>query len=213
MIGEEQMGALLGTTEAIVRIVSRGQVYEQVYLVNDSSEAGSKLSQSLEGALIGIYRTSLDLLADSGSLFSQNTARRTLEAILNPGNVSGGLSALASQEDELLRDVQACESRRSAAADDRMIGMLDLLNAPLIRVDENVQKLLEHTEEEHRMKLLQKISPVQFGKHHDNVKETRTPGTGEWLLNSQELQRWEEENSSGMFWLQGSRKLLIYFAF
>lgn len=209
MIGEEQMGALLGTTEAIVRVISRGQVYEQVYLVNDSDESGSKLSQSLEGALIGIYRTSLDLLADSGSLFSQNTARRTLEAILNPGSVSGGLSALAAQEDELLRDVQACESRRSAAADDRMIGMLDCLNAPLVRVDGNVLKLLDYTEEEDRLKLLQKISPVLFGKHHDNVKETRTPGTGKWLLQNQEFQRWEETNSSGIFWLQGSRKLLI----
>ncbi|CAG7956910.1 unnamed protein product [Penicillium salamii] len=203
VIGEEQMGALLGTTESIVRIVSRGQVYEQVYLVN-SSEDGGKLSQGLEGALIGIYKTSLDLLADSGSLFSQNTARRTLEAILNPGNVSGGLSSLAAQEDELLRDVQACETRRSAAADDRMIGMLDCLNAPLVRVDENVQKLLDKTDEEERMKLLQKISPLQFGKPHDNVRETRTPGTGEWLLQDGDFRRWEESTSSGIFWLQGS---------
>lgn len=199
------MGALLGTTEAIVRIVSRGQVYEQVYLNNDSDEAESKLSQGLENALIGIYRTSLDLLADSGSLFSQNTARRTLEAILNPGNVSGGLSSLSAQEDELLRDVQACETRRSAAADDRMIGMLDCLNAPLVRVDENVQKLLDKTDEEDRQDLLEKISTVKFGKHHDNVKETRTPGTGEWLLQNEAFQHWEETSSSGIFWLQGSR--------
>ncbi|CAG7925132.1 unnamed protein product [Penicillium olsonii] len=203
VIGEEQMGALLGTTESIVRIVSRGQVYEQVYLVN-STEDGGKLSQGLEGALIGIYRTSLDLLADSGSLFSQNTARRTLEAILNPGNVSGGLSSLAAQEDELLRDVQACETRRSAAADDRMIGMLDCLNAPLVRVDENVQKLLDKTDEDERMALLQKISPLHFGKHHDNVRETRTPGTGEWLLQDGSFRQWEESTSSGIFWLQGS---------
>ncbi|KAJ5329610.1 Pfs NACHT and ankyrin domain protein [Penicillium brevicompactum] len=204
VIGEEQMGALLGTTEAIVRIVSRGQVYEQVYLNNDSDEAESKLSQGLENALIGIYRTSLDLLADSGSLFSQNTARRTLEAILNPGNVSGGLSSLSAQEDELLRDVQACETRRSAAADDRMIGMLDCLNAPLVRVDENVQKLLDKTDENDRQDLLEKISTVKFGKHHDNVRETRTPGTGEWLLQNEAFHHWEETSSSGIFWLQGS---------
>lgn len=202
------MAALLGTTEAIVRIVSRGQVYEQVYLVNDSDESGSKLSQGLENALIGIYRTSLDLLADSGSLFSQNTARRTLEAILNPGNVSGGLSSLATQEDELLRDVQACETRRSAAADDRMVGMLDCLNAPLVRVDENVQMLLDKTTEQELNDLLKQISTVQFGKHHDNVKTSRTPGTGEWLLENEAFRRWEETDSSGIFWLQGSRPCL-----
>lgn len=211
MIDEEQMGALLGTTEKIVRIVSRGQVYEQIYLVNSSEEDGNKLSQSLEEALIGIYRTSLDLLADAGSLFSQNTARRTLEAIINPGSVSGGLSSLAAQEDELLRDVQACETRRSAAADDRMIEMLNCLNAPLVRVDENVQKLLDQTDEVERIRLLKQISPIQFGTHHDNVRDTRISGTGEWLLQSREFRAWEETDSSGIFWLQGSRKLFLIF--
>lgn len=211
MIDAEQMGALLGTTEKIVRIVSRGQVYEQVYLVAGSETSSDKLSQSLEGALTGIYRTSLDLLADSGDLFTKNTARRTLEAVLNPGNVSGGLSDLAAQEDELLRDVQACESRRSAAADDRMIGMLDCLNAPLVRVDENVQKLLDRTNKRDRMDLLKSVSTVQFGQQHDDVKQRRTPGTGEWLLQDQAFNGWEESNQTGIFWLQGSREFSMIF--
>lgn len=200
------MAALLGTTEKVVRIISRGQVYEQVYLIDTPGAPEDKLSKNLQDALVKIYSTSLELLADSGDLFSKNTARRTLEAIFNPGHISGGLSDLAEQEDELLRDVQACESRRSAQADNRMIGMLNALNAPLTRVDENVQHLLEQVDEGERIGLLEWISPIPFGKHHDNVKDKRTSGTGEWLLQNQEFRTWEETNKSGIFWLQGSRK-------
>jgi hypothetical protein len=46
------------------------------------------------------------------------------------------------QEDELLRDVQACESRRSAQADDRMIGMLDRLNASTLACLDIAEKLV-----------------------------------------------------------------------
>ncbi|KAF7175044.1 hypothetical protein CNMCM7691_005512 [Aspergillus felis] len=204
VIDGEQMAALLAVTEKVVRIVSRGQVYEQVYLIDTSGTSEDKLSKSLQDALVKIYSTSLELLADSADLFSTNTARRTLKAILNPGHVSGGLSALAEQEDELLRDVQACESRRSAQADDRMIGMLDRLNAPLTRVDENVQSLLGQISQSHRTVLLEWISPIKFGEHHYNVKEKRTPGTGEWLLQNERFRDWEKTSSSGIFWLQGS---------
>ncbi|RAK82850.1 hypothetical protein BO79DRAFT_260794 [Aspergillus costaricaensis CBS 115574] len=109
-----------------------------------------------------------------------------------------------STEEHELRDVQACETRRSAAADDRMIGMLDALNAPLTRVDKNVQTLLEGMEKEGRIALLEWISSVPFGDHHGNVKEGRTPGTGEWLLQDSDFCSWEEASSSGIFWLQGS---------
>ncbi|KAL4894380.1 ankyrin repeat-containing domain protein [Aspergillus ambiguus] len=204
VIEGEQMAALLGATEKIVRIISRGQVYEQVYLSNVPGSPEDKLSKGLQDSLLKIYTTSLELLADSGGLFSKNTARRTLDALLNPGSVSSGLSSLAAQEDDLLRDVQACESRRSAAADNRMVGMLDALNAPMTRVDKNVQTLLEGMEKQRRIELLEWISPVPFGDHHGNVKERRTPGTGEWLLRDESFCKWERADSSGVFWLQGS---------
>lgn len=166
----EQMGALLATTEKIVRITSRGQVYEQVYLPQDPSASLDSIQQSLESALTQIYTSSLDLLAESGKLFSSGAARRTLEAIVHPGKMSGSLADLGAQEDELLRDTQACESRRSAEADDRMIKMLQAFNDPLNRMDEGISHLLEHMNQSDRIEMLEWISPVPFGKHHDNVK-------------------------------------------
>ncbi|KAJ5316803.1 hypothetical protein N7508_001311 [Penicillium antarcticum] len=203
VIEGEQMAALLATTEKIVRVISRGQVYESVYLKNTAAAPTDNLSKNLQGALTTIYTTSLDLLADSGSLFSRNTAMRTLQALVNPGKVSGGLSAISEQEDDLLRDVSACEVRRSANADDSMIGMLDALNAPMKRMDEGIQHLLQTVDEGERIKMLEWISPIPFGKNHNNVKEKRTPSTGGWLLQHEDFSKWEQ-NESSIFWLQGS---------
>ena len=87
-----------------------------------------------------------------------------------------------------------------------MIEMLACLNTPLVRVDENVQKLLEKTSQSERLELLEKVSPVKFGAHHDNVRYARTTGTCEWLLQDASFSRWKEARGSGIFWLQGSRK-------
>ncbi|KAJ6183789.1 hypothetical protein N7519_005090 [Penicillium mononematosum] len=201
VIEGEQMAAMLATTEKVVRVISRGQVYESVYLRN--KPATDSLSKNLQSALTTIYTTSLDVLAESASLFSKNTATRTLEAILSPGKVSGSISAISEQEDDLLRDVSACEVRRSANADDSMIEMLNALNAPMKRVDENIQHLLQNMDEEQRIKMLEWISSIPFGKNHNNVKEKRTPGTGEWLLQTEDFATWEQSDSS-IFWLQGS---------
>ncbi|GFF21989.1 isoform 2 of ankyrin repeat domain-containing protein 50 [Aspergillus udagawae] len=200
----EQMGALLATTERVVRITSRGQVYENVYLPQDPDAELSPVQTNLEAALITIYKTALDLLAESGKLLSANTARRTLEAIVNPGKAEGNLSSLGEQEDELLRDVQACESQRSSDSDKRANAMLDALQAPMARVDEGVHHLLKHMSESERIELLEWISPIPFGKHHDNVKEKRTPGTGEWLLQHKDFCSWDSTKSSALFWLQGN---------
>ncbi|KAJ5497544.1 hypothetical protein N7463_009531 [Penicillium fimorum] len=201
VIEGEQMAALLATTEKIVRVISRGQVYESVYLRN--KPVTDSLSKNLQSSLTTIYTASLDLLAESENLFSENTATRTLQALLHPGKVSGSISAISEHEDDLLRDVSACEVRRSANADDSMIEMLNAINAPMKRVDESIQHLLQNMDEEKRIEMLEWISSIPFGKNHNNVKEKRTPGTGEWLLQHEDFTTWEQSNSS-IFWLQGS---------
>ena len=84
--------------------------------------------------------------------------------------------------------------------------MLQKLDVPLTRVDGGVSALLEHVDEDERIKVLDWISPILFGKHHDTVKESRTSGTCEWLLQHERFREWEETSSSVVLWLQGSRK-------
>ncbi|KAJ5725262.1 uncharacterized protein N7483_006619 [Penicillium malachiteum] len=105
-LGEsEQMAALLGTTEKIVRIICRGQAYEEIYLNPKSQGSFDSVTKNLETGLIKIYATSLDILADAGTLFSKNTAQRTFEAIVNPEKASGALSDIDEQETQLLLDI------------------------------------------------------------------------------------------------------------
>lgn len=197
------MGALLSTAERVVRITSRGQVFEQVYLRKSSDKPLDALQKNIESDLVNIYSTSLVLLANSGTLLASNTTGRILEAIIRPGKAAGDLADIEKQEGELLKDVQVYEYRRGVEADKRANAMLEALKAPMGPVSENVSKLLDHIGESERISMLEWISPIQFGKHHDNVKDNRTPGTGKWILNHEEFRVWEQKKSSVLFWLQG----------
>lgn len=198
------MCALLATTEKVVRISSRGQLYEQVYLPTALEVEMQTIHRQLEEALLKIYSTSLELLADSGNLLEKNTLGRTLNSIVNPGEHQSQLSGLKEAEDELLLIVQACEVQRSADADDTMINMLKAFNDPILSIDEGVSHLLAHMDERERIEMLEWISSIPFGSDHDGVSEDRTPGTGEWLVQHGDFQSWEGTNLSRFFWLKGS---------
>jgi hypothetical protein len=81
----EQMAALLATAETIVRIPSGGQLYEPVYLPTKPGAEIQSIQKQLERAFLKVYTTSPQLLADPGKLLDSSIARRTLEAIVNPG--------------------------------------------------------------------------------------------------------------------------------
>ncbi|KAJ5512855.1 hypothetical protein N7463_002407 [Penicillium fimorum] len=48
------------------------------------------------------------------------------------------------------------------------------------------------------------IWPIQYGKHHISVKDSRTPGTCEWLLQTDKFREWMTINSSAVLWLHGT---------
>ncbi len=203
------MCALLASTEKIVRIVNRGQVYELLYTPESTPESTPDVAlENLRSALLDLYRATLEMLANSSKLFSQNTALQTVNAILHPGETVGLFSQLADLETKLGYEVQACEAKRSAAVDRRLT---DRLDAPLTRVDEGVQDLLEIVDDMERRRILQWISPIPFGKHHDEVKDSRMHGTCEWLIQHEKFHEWEYPHSSALLWLQGSREYCVGF--
>ncbi|KAJ5240485.1 uncharacterized protein N7469_002076 [Penicillium citrinum] len=200
VIEGEQMAALLATTEKVVSVIGRGQVYESVYLKNTPADT---LSKNLESALTAIYKTALDLLYESGSLFAQSTPKRVVQALLNPGHVSEGLEGIGRQEDDLLRTVSACEIRRSDNADNSIIEKIDALGIPIRRLDEGIQHLLQQMGQKEHIEMLEWISPVPFGKNHDHAKKNKAPGTCEWILDDSKFVNWMQGDSS-IFWAQGS---------
>ncbi|KAJ5657785.1 uncharacterized protein N7484_001434 [Penicillium longicatenatum] len=197
----DQMGALLVVTQVVVSITSRCQVYEDIYLNN--ADTLSTIQRQLEERLISLYKAALDLLAQAGSLLSAGTPKRILKAIISPGESTDSLAGLGDQEDKLLKDVNACEVNRSATADAKANEKLEKLQAPMARVDAGVSQLLGHVDQQERIRLLEWISPIQFGAHHDEFNEKRTPETGEWLVEHDDFTTWREKDSSVLFWLQG----------
>ncbi|KAJ5711890.1 hypothetical protein N7488_006046 [Penicillium malachiteum] len=55
----EQMAALLGTTEKIVRIICRGQAYEKIYLNSKAQGPIDPVTKNLETGLVKIYAKSM----------------------------------------------------------------------------------------------------------------------------------------------------------
>lgn len=200
MIEGEQMAALLATTEKVVSIISRGQVYESVYLRDVPADT---LSKNLESALTGIYKTALILLYEAGDMFAQSTPKRVLRSLIKPGHVSGGLEGIGKQEDDLLRTVSACEVRRSDNADNSILEKIGALDIPIKRVDEAIQHLVQDMDREKHIKMLEWISDVPFGKNHDHAKKNKTPGTSEWILKDSKFIDWMQDEFP-IFWTQGS---------
>ncbi|KAK2761254.1 hypothetical protein FQN54_001776 [Arachnomyces sp. PD_36] len=207
VIEDEQMGALLASVEKIVRIINRGQVYELVYTPDTTPDDALK---NFYAALVTLYGTALTLLADSTALFEAGTAKRTIKAIFNPGEFTGTFSDITTQEYDLANEVQACESRRGALADDRLMDTLKAIDAPLARVDDNVRGLLEYVNDTSRMEMFEWISPIQYGENHNEKRKKRTPDTGDWLLRASKFRNWEDASSSAILWLQGSQRFGIH---
>jgi hypothetical protein len=202
VIESVQMCALLASVEKIVHIIDRGQVYELVYKDGISKQS----LEHLQSALVELYSASLELLANSAKLFAQNTAVRTLYAIFHPGETGGLVSRLVELETKLRDEALLCESERSSAADARLTNLLRGLDAPLTRIDEGVAALLEYVSDSKRMEILDWVSTIPHGKHHNRVKEKRTADTCDWLLRHERFREWEGSSSSILLWLQGSRK-------
>ena len=208
------MWALLASTDRILRIINRGQVYEHVFTTDTTEKAAV---DNLETVLVQIYGAALELLFNLTKLFAVGTASRTAHAILHPSEVKDLLAKLDELETALDLEVQACQVARSAAADDRLerdvrvaTDMLRGLDRPLVRIDENVGSLLERVQEADQLNLLEWISSVPYSKHHATIKEARTSGTCEWLLQHKSFAEWQDDSFSAILWLQGSRELASY---
>lgn len=57
-----------------------------------------------------------------------------------------------------------------------------------------------------QMKMLQWLSISDPSVYHNRAIQQREPGTGEWLLKSDEFNRWKM-HSRGLAWLHGIREL------
>jgi ankyrin repeat domain-containing protein 50 len=185
------MCAMLASIDRITRAINRGQSYED-HLLKTVDTLDEPLRDNLCAALVNLYVTVLELLADSAALFGKSTIERMFNATIHPGQSRDLFDTLARMEDDLNREAVTCS--------------ISVFVSPLRRLDEGVAALLESVEEDELVGTLEWISSVPFREHHDSVKNSRTADTCRWLLDHDLFRAWEQSSASGILWLQGSRE-------
>ncbi|KLJ12837.1 hypothetical protein EMPG_12155 [Blastomyces silverae] len=200
----EQMGALLVAVETVTYLVGRCTVYESLYQPRNTPAEPLK---NFHAALVELYAAVLQLLALSHRLFSKNTATRTLHALVSPNKVLESVTKCQDLERRVDIEASNCEralSRDSQLLDTKTKRLLEYLSTPILRCDENVSSLLETVTDKERLEILDWISGVLYGQNHSTVKDSRTPGTCEWLLEHSSYTEWKKSSSSVILWLDGT---------
>lgn len=195
----EDIAAIMGNTEMVLRLVRRGQVYQEVYLTDLSM---STAQEDLRQKLVDVYKSCLEFLCFVHGEVENGYGRRFLEALVDPGHGEQKVSAMKELEKELESAAHPCEAKSS----EKHRKMLQGLEAPLKRVDDNVLKVLQELQQKDREAAMKYISTIPVGAHHIEKHEKRTGGTCEWLTNHREFHEWEDSAYSSVFWLQGQSK-------
>ena len=189
------MFALLGTVDRVLHAIIRGRQYESAYGTENSD-----IVDTLRGDLVNVYWAVLKLLSYSIERLSEPTGARILATMLDNG--SGHFSDLTAKEKELADTARAC----SAAQGEKATQHLQDIQGHLPRIETQVVECLAKLGQREAIDILDWVSTVKHKAHHDNVRNNRTPGTGDWLLRKVEFRDWEESSSSAVLWLRGSRE-------
>ncbi|QYS94086.1 Pfs,NACHT and WD domain protein [Trichoderma simmonsii] len=197
----EEFAAILGCSEKVLSIVRRGKVYEVVYL--NRANTFVPVQKDLERSLVDVYTKSLDLLAHVGQRLAEGY-QHILLAIVNPGEAKDLMASLIKSETDLITVARACEVVRSADVEKHMSTVLDSLSESFMQINDGVCDLLEEAEENEILDALESFSRIDFGEQHCIRAESRTVGTGEWLLQHRKFQEWEHVPASTILWLQGT---------
>ncbi|UKZ96209.1 uncharacterized protein TrAFT101_011010 [Trichoderma asperellum] len=192
----EDLVAIFGCAEKVLRLIRHGKVYEEVYLSGDSCNAAT---QNLQDALVDLYKSLMELLAHAFTRLNEGQGKQFLHALISGGEGAKLVSALAEQERNVPMAAQAC----GAGASQEHQNLLQNLDEPLRSVEVTVKKLLEKIEDGTLEQVLDYISTIPIGEHQQEKCEARTPATCEWLLNHSKFLEWEGSSSS-ILWLQGN---------
>lgn len=209
------MGALLVSVEKVTCLVNRCTVYESLYKFGVSRDSRQeRVLLNFQAALTRLYVTVLRILTLAHRLLAQNIVKRTLHAVFSAGDLSNLLATCEELERAVDIEAQNCERVRSHESDtdardllERTLELLESLNRPILRTDDRVAHYLERVNTRERLKVLDWVSSVRYGKNHDSVAEQRTKNTCEWLLKRNSYLEWKDTSSSMILWLHGTGKL------
>jgi len=89
-------------------------------------------------------------------------------------------------------DIRELRSRISSN-----ITLLNAFNNQLTR--DNTVRLVRHKDDQERRMILDWLTPTDYGNKQSDFISRRQEGTGRWLLDSDEFQRWFNESKQTLF--------------
>lgn len=207
VVGHEQMGALFVSIEKMAYVTTRCTIYEMLYGPEITPE---EPLHNLYEALVKLYATVLLIMALANRLHAKHSVTRVMHALINPSELSSLLAKCHDLEIRVEIEAQNCERACNRQVDRKTHDLLDIMSKPILRTDNAVASFLKRLDDRECLTILDWLSDVPFGKHHVTVKDKRTAGTCEWLLNHGQYQEWFDTSSSAILWLHGTRMLLKF---
>jgi ankyrin repeat domain-containing protein 50 len=204
------MGAILAIIERASKLVLRGKILEQLYTKDTirvrHGSTVDHLTQFRE-ELTAMYTLILEALGTCSSKISRRTSIRSIAAIFKPGQVQSLLTDLRDLESRVVDESHICEASRSQAVSGHFTQLLQRLDAPLFRIEEQVSQVLVKLSDDEQLWTLEWMSNVFFRSHHDEISRRRTIGTGDWLLRHDRFEEWHHTSSTAIMLVYGARKL------
>jgi hypothetical protein len=200
---DKEKSALLSVVDKVAGAIFSGQVYYEIY--NPERTGRKDVVDRLYNAIVMLYGCVLQLLVTSSDL-SSNTAVQFCQAVFDTAKPSGMLLELERLEQELATAAGKCEETAHAHQEVIFKDYLQEAEKSLKRITRHMEHVFLWVDNQERRDLLEWISDVQYGRHHDEIEERREPGTGDWLVQDERFRDWMDSSLSSTLWLQGSRE-------
>ncbi|RAH82034.1 ankyrin [Aspergillus japonicus CBS 114.51] len=195
-----ELSTALMTAETMVRNISLGHFYEEIYLKKTEGE----LQESLRSALVKLYAACLKLLNHASKQINANTTERLLLALLNRQETQSQVSNLDKSLSELTRVIQICQNKTIVHINDRQTKFLAKFRNFDSFVHQSFIELFQSQDERKLSEILNWISLTKEYDRHAEFGGNRAPETCDWILETEIFQSWANCTSPTLLWLQGT---------
>ncbi|PTB71905.1 hypothetical protein M440DRAFT_22984 [Trichoderma longibrachiatum ATCC 18648] len=121
------------------------------------------------------------------SRLSEGRGKQFLRALVSGGQGAKLVSRLTEKEHKVSRSAQGC----GAMVSKQHQHLLKSLAGPLRNVEDTVKRLVKQIDSKALTEAREYISKIPVGDHQQEKRDSRTPKTGEWLLNHVRFLEWE----------------------
>ncbi|KAI1733395.1 hypothetical protein F4680DRAFT_46657 [Xylaria scruposa] len=199
----ELQSQILAGIAAVVSLLAQCDTYQQLYMAPDPNLRPPKTAlHELKTAIVETFAKSQSFL--SFVVQQQQSKIRQVAAPFKLSDAESHIKDLSKCEKQLARVAANCEKRCNLSSRSTIEGFMQLNATFHENIQNQIELLLDQINRNDQMETLNWISSVQYGKHHNRVKDDRTPKTCKWLLKHKRFHEWSRASSSMILWLQGS---------